>query len=146
MGLIVVGVDGSDRSATAFRWALEEARLRHATLDAVHGWVYPYVGDIAGLAEGAIGEEELEQRARAVLDQSVEAAGALPAGVRVNRVLVHGEAASVLLEAADGAELLVVGSRGRGGFAGLLLGSVSQQCAHHARCPVVIVPTSPATA
>ena len=136
MGRIVVGVDGSEASATALRWALEEAVLRDATVDVVHAWQYPYVGE----ASFAISEEEFETEARAMLDRSVEQAGPLPAGVVVNPVLEHGPAAGALIGTSHGADLLVLGSRGRGGFVGLLLGSVSQQCAHHAPCPVVIVP------
>jgi nucleotide-binding universal stress UspA family protein len=136
MGRIVVGVDGSEGSATALRWALEEAALRHATVDVVHAWVYPYVGE----ASFALSEGEFEAQAQAVLDRSVEQGGPPPAGVVVNPVLVHGPAAGALIDAAADADLLVLSSRGHGGFVGLLLGSVSQQCVHHAPCPVVIVP------
>jgi len=134
----VVGVDGSEGSLAALRWALEEARLRGANLDVVHAWQYPYVGELAGMAAYAVDRDELEGAARDVLRGSIEHAGSTT--VRVEPILAYGAAASVLLDAAKGADLLVVGSRGRGGFAGLLLGSVSQQCAHHASCPVVIVP------
>jgi nucleotide-binding universal stress UspA family protein len=138
IGRLVVGVDGSDASAAALRWALNEARVRSATVDVVHGWVYPYVGDIAGMA-ASVGADDLEQAARAVLDRSIRAAVSPPSEVTPNPVLVHGAAAPVLLDAARGAELLVVGSRGRGGFTGLLLGSVSQHCLHHSTCPVAVV-------
>jgi nucleotide-binding universal stress UspA family protein len=138
MGRIVVGVDGSEGSIVALRWALEEARLREATVDAVHTWEYPYVGELAGMAAFTIDRDELERAAREVLTTSIDHAG--PTSVPVKPILAYGPAASVLLDAAKGADLLVVGSRGRGGFAGLLLGSVSQQCAHHAPCPVEIVP------
>jgi len=137
---IVVGTDGSDGSAVALKWALVEAELRGATVDVVHAWQYPIVGDMAGMAAYAVSYEELEQAARELLGRSIESARSERERVVVQPVLAHGPAATALLDAADGADLLVVGSRGRGGFAGLLLGSVSQQCASHAHCPVTIVP------
>lgn len=137
---IVVGVDGSEGAITALRWALDEARLRGARVDALQAWEYPYVGDLTGMAAYPIGRIELEQVARESLDRSLAAAGVPSTDVQVERIVVHGSAARVLLEAARGADLLVVGTRGHGGFSGLLLGSVSQQCAHHAPCPVVVVP------
>jgi nucleotide-binding universal stress UspA family protein len=89
------------------------------------------------VAEGL--DAEFEGAARAVLDKAVEEMRTAKEGVRIERVVAHGQASHVLIEAAADADLLVVGSRGHGGFAGLLLGSVSQQCAHHAPCPLVIV-------
>jgi nucleotide-binding universal stress UspA family protein len=136
MGRIVVGVDGSEGSASALRWAIAEAQLRGAAVDVVHAWLYPYVGE----ASFTIGEEEFEAEAQAVLDRSVSQGGPVPSGVVVNPILVHGPAAGALIDAAAGADLLVLSSRGHGGFVGLLLGSVTQQCAHHAPCPLVIVP------
>ena len=142
---IVVGVDGSDGAVGALRWAVDEARLRgpDVTLTLVHSWTYPYVGDVAGMAGYVVSQEQLESDAREVVDHTIAAAGDIPEDVRVDRVIHHGGAANVLLDAAQGADLLVLGSRGRGGFAGLLLGSVSQQCVHHAPCPVVVVPHRP---
>lgn len=135
-----MGVDGSDGAIAALRWALTEAALRAASVDALHAWEYPYVADVTGMAAYPVGRGDLEDAARGTLDQAMEAAGPAPDGVRVERILGHGGAASVLLDAAKGADLLVVGTRGHGGFTGLLLGSVSQQCTHHATCPVVVVP------
>lgn len=140
MSRIVVGVDGSEGSIVALRWALDEAKLREATVDAVHTWEHPYVGELAGMAAYPVEGDELEHAARDVLTTSIERAG--PTTARVEPILAYGSAPSVLLDTAKGADLLVVGSRGRGGFAGLLLGSVSQQCVHHAPCPVVIVPAT----
>jgi nucleotide-binding universal stress UspA family protein len=140
MGTIVVGVDGSEESKAALRWAIEEARLRNAAVRAVHSWsVYPAI--YPGTPIRASDWEEL----RAAADEFVEhfAADVVgdTAGVELTAVAVQGDrtAARCLVVAAEGADLLVVGSRGLGGFRGLLLGSVSQQCAHHAPCPVVIV-------
>ena len=139
---IVVGVDGSEPSVDALRWAYGEASLRGAAVEVVHAWHYPYVGDVAGVAAYGIGHEALQEGARGVLDHCIERAGRPPGAVAVERVLVQGGPTTVLLDAARGADLLVLGSRGHGGFTGLLLGSVSQQAVHHASCPVVIVPPS----
>jgi nucleotide-binding universal stress UspA family protein len=143
MGVIVVGVDDSEGAKVALRFALEEAKLRQATLRAVHAWQFGSIG--APGIEGAypvIGADlsDLHRAAEAALEAAVEEVVSDRGEVGVERRVVEGAAASVLVDESRDAELLVVGSRGRGGFAGLLLGSVSQQCAHHAACPVVIVP------
>jgi nucleotide-binding universal stress UspA family protein len=148
---IVVGVDGSEESREALRWALAEAQLRHIPLRAVWAWRPPReVTPIATPLAPApvyepVSEKAAEEARRATerhLDAIVaEVGGDLPeaAGVRIEQEAIEGHAAEVLVRAADGEDLLVVGSRGRGGFKGLLLGSVSQACTHHARCPVVVV-------
>ena len=156
MGTIVVGIDGSEQSRSALRWAVEEARVRGAAIDAVYAYehtpvwgAYHYgtVGEDpdrvrereARLRERGEREDALaHQRAQALVREVVEEV-AEPAGVPVTASAVQDRRpAHALVERSRGAELLVVGSRGRGGFAGLLLGSVSQQCAQHATCPVVI--------
>jgi nucleotide-binding universal stress UspA family protein len=142
MGVIVVGVDHSPGAKAALRFALEEARLRQATLRVVHAWQFGYIG--ATGFEGALpavgGElEDFRRGAEAALDETLRDVGADTDGVAIERRVDQGTAAAVLVEESRGADLLVVGSRGHGGFAQLLLGSVSQQCAHHAFCPVVIV-------
>lgn len=139
-GTIVVGVDDSEGSHAALRWAIEEAGIRDATVRAVYAWQYPYVGELAGIAAAAISYEQLEDDAKQVLDRVLADVDA--GDVPIDRSVGHGGAANVLLDAAKDATLLVVGSRGRGGFAGLLLGSVSQQVVHHATCPVVVVPVA----
>ncbi len=140
MSVIVVGVDGSEESKAALRWAVEAAALRQAAVHAVYAWVPPLVpGSLGWVAAPSIAVEEAGESAVQLLDAAVDEAAA-DAPVEVTRAAVRGGAAKVLIEAARDAELLVVGSRGHGGFVGLLLGSVSQQCAHHATCPVVIVP------
>jgi nucleotide-binding universal stress UspA family protein len=137
--LVVVGVDGSEESKEAFRWALEEAHLRQATLRAVHAWTYPAIFGPTYIPPEVIDRSVFEREAKQALDAIVaEIAGENPPAY-VERVATEGPAAEVLVEAAAEADLLVVGSRGHGGFTGLLLGSVSQQCAHHAACAVVIV-------
>ena len=134
---IVVGVDGSPGSLAALEWAVDEARRRQARLDVVHVWDVPMLAysAITPVVTG-IDEGELESAAREVLDKLV---AGLPHDVTVEPILARGTAASVLLETARGADLVVVGSRGHGGFVGLLLGSVSAALAHHSPCPVVIV-------
>jgi nucleotide-binding universal stress UspA family protein len=138
-GRIVVGVDGSAGSKRALQWAVDEAQLRGAVVDAVQAWTFPYYGEVAAMAAVSIDGTELERAAVASLSAVVDAVA--PDRVPVEQRVQRGDPASVLLRAAEeaGADLLVVGSRGRGGFAGLLLGSVSQQCVHHATCPVVVV-------
>lgn len=138
---IVVGVDGSEGSRVALRWALDEAERRHAVVEAVMTWHVPVV--VASPYVGAFIEPaELEAGAKEELDEVVaaEVADRAPSPI-VRQVVAAGAPAATLLERARGADLLVVGTRGRGGFAGLLLGSVSQQCVHHAPCPVVVVPS-----
>ena len=140
MSKIVVGVDGSAESLAALRWAAQEARLRGARLRVVHAWFLPMVftsgPPLLVLPES---RSELEGEGEKVLAHALEETAADVEGLEVERSVVEGSAAHCLLRAAEGADLLVVGSRGHGGFHELLLGSVSQQCAHHAPCPVVIV-------
>jgi nucleotide-binding universal stress UspA family protein len=137
-GRIVVGADGSEGGHAALRWALEEAELRGAAVDAVLSLrVMPLMASPA-VALVPDREEEVDI-GRQLLRQTVAEAASGHPTVRVNEIVMEGGAARSLLEVADGADLLVVGSRGRGGFTGLLLGSVSQQCVHHATCPVVVV-------
>lgn len=136
---IVVGVDGSHSSVLALRWAADEATLRQATLAVVHAWSDGNVGAGAPGSAFSVDIEAPQQAARAALDD-VLASASLPAELRIERHAVMGPGATVLLEAAAGADLLVVGTRGRGGVAGLLLGSVSHACIREATCPVVVVP------
>ena len=139
-GRIVVGVDGSEGALAALRWALDEAERRGADLDVLHVWHEPYLIAAGGYAMPLAAQADLAEAAKAVLDRTLERADATGAHVRVEPILIQGSAARSLLDAAKHADLLVVGARGHGGFAGLLLGSVSQQCAQHAPCPVVVVP------
>ena len=143
MSLIVVGVDGSEDGRKALRWALEEARLRKATLRVVHAW-FPLpppapIGLTPPTAPAAQEIGMLREAAEQLLAHELsEVAGDDP-GIPVEPKAVEDVAAQALISEAEDADLVVVGSRGHGGFAGLLLGSVSQQLAHHAPCPVVIV-------
>ena len=142
MDVIVVGVDHSDGAKAALRFAREEARLRKATLRVVHAWQYGCIGasGLEGFLPAAGGElEDFRQGAAAALDETLREVVGDQDDVAIERRVDQGVPAAVLVEESHGAELLVVGSRGHGGFAQLLLGSVSQQCAQHASCPVVIV-------
>jgi nucleotide-binding universal stress UspA family protein len=150
MGFIVVGVDGSPGSLAALRFALAEARLRGDRLVALHAWVLPVEEAVHPFLLEAPGgggpplpelQEALGAAAAARLEAALAQAAGEPGAAEVERRVVEGAPAAMLVEASQGADLLVVGSRGHGGFRSLLLGSVSQQCAHHSRCPVVIVPS-----
>ena len=143
-GTIVVGVDGSPYALAALRWAIDEARLRDAELHVIHAYETPFF--MVGMGEPTpvtMSVDAVEEAARAVLDEVVDAASSDLGDRTVHRRLATGAPAAVLREEAEHADLLVVGTRGRGGFTGLLLGSVSSQCTHHAPCPVVVVPEPP---
>lgn len=147
MGGIVVGVDGSEGSVLALEWAAAEARLRGAELRLVMAWSTPTVM-YSGAGWGVGIEPEiitsLREVAQKSLDEACDAHRSVLDGLKVDRTVVEGPAAATLLEQAKGADLLVVGTRGHGGFTGLLLGSVSQHLAHHSPCPIVIVPPAAA--
>ncbi len=144
-GPIVAGVDGSPGSVSALRWALEEAAIRHGSVRAVMVWrgVAPGDDDMAlewatlpslahrdQITAGQAGTHLAAVVSEAVGDRQVS----------VEQVVVEGDPAKSLCRQAAGAEMLVVGSRGHGAFAGLLLGSVSSRCAHHSPVPVAIIP------
>jgi len=136
---IVVGVDGSEGSRHALGWALDEARLRQATLAAVHVRTRAFIGSEPVPA----GDYEANENDRAgdVLESALASADTSGLAAPVEPLVVSGSTAAALLEASQDANLLVVGSRGHGGFAGLLLGSVSDSVVHRATCAVVVVPT-----
>lgn len=139
-GRVVVGVDASEESKAALRWAVEEARLRGADVVALHVWTYPPL-DGPGVAPPAfvIPFDELQREAEELVDAVVSEVVSDEGDVTVRPVAVEGLPSQALLSSCDADDLLVLGSRGHGGFAGLLLGSVGQQCAHHAPCPVVLI-------
>lgn len=134
-GTLIVGVDGSPDATRALDWAIDEARRRNMRVLLVHG---VEVGAAAASPYGTgMVLEQLEQAGRTVLveaEQRVVAAG-LPVDTRME----IGSGAHALIEASRDADMLVVGSRGHGGFVGMLLGSVSAACTHHAHCPVVVI-------
>ena len=139
MGKIVVGVDGSDGSREALRWAFTEATLRNDALEVVIVWQYPITASLPTF--GAMTTpDDFETDARSTLLTLLDNEGInVESPIPVSTLVAEGNAARALLDASDSADLLVVGSRGHGGFAGVLVGSISQQCVHHAKCPVVVV-------
>lgn len=146
MGEIIVGVDGSEGSRAALHWAARTAAARDAGCRAIAAWLYPASAVAPAGSAKLPGPEEMDERARDDLRTVVREV--LEAGAdRVELEIGRGPAASVLLAAAAraGTEMLVVGARGLGGFAGLLLGSVSQECAEHSPCPVVVLRGEPET-
>jgi nucleotide-binding universal stress UspA family protein len=137
---VVVGVDGSDQSMAALRWALAEGAARKAVVQVVHAWSAPMIyGPVSGVTGSDVGV--IEGGARRMVDDMVDRAVAGASPVDVERTAVPGGPASSLVDAADDADLVVVGRRGLGGFSRLLLGSVSEHVARHAGCPVVVIPT-----
>jgi nucleotide-binding universal stress UspA family protein len=133
---IVVGVDGSSSSMTALRWAIHQARLTGCVVEAVTAWRLPSSYGLAPPAEKAM---DFEGDAHKILADALNEVSGEASGVVICPSVMEGHAADALVRAARGADLLVVGSRGHGGFAGALLGSVSQHCVHHAPCPVLVI-------
>lgn len=132
---IVVGVDGSDRSKAALRWAIRQAKLTGSSVDAVIAWHYPSTYGMAAVGSGF----DFEGDAKNALAETVSQVCGNDHEVRVRSLVTEGPAAGVLLRAASGADLLVVGSRGHGELGSALLGSVSLHCVLHAHCPVLVV-------
>ena len=143
MDRIIVGVDGSKGSELAFRWALREAAAHDAILEVVAVHPYPDVVGVPGAQFPVERTEDVEARARQTLDELCERVVGPDSEVEVVPIVLIGNVADRLRAAAVHADLLVIGARGVGGFRGLLLGSVSQQCVQHATCPTVVVPTPP---
>jgi nucleotide-binding universal stress UspA family protein len=135
-GLIVVGVDGSQASVDALEWAATQARFTGFALEVVMAWEFPVS---FGWAPPWPSDFNPEKEAYDALGEVVNRVVGSGSGIEVRQTVVEGHPAPVLLKASEGADLLVVGSRGHGAFAGMLLGSVSEHCASHATCPVVVV-------
>ncbi|MFE6691818.1 universal stress protein [Streptomyces sp. NPDC057743] len=137
---IVVGVDGSDSSKEALRWAVRQAELTDGVVRAVTAWEYPPLyGSIGWIDAPQELAGDLKGVASRALDDAIEEVVPPAQVARVHRSLAYGTPAAVLLDQAKGADLLVIGSHGHGGFTGALLGSVGQHCTQHAPCPVVVV-------
>lgn len=133
--VVVVGVDGSPSSKDALRWAARQAGLLGGEVHAVTAWRIPATYGAAP----DYSDVDFAAQASKMLDEVLaETLGATPPVPVLNSV-VEGHPAEVLIEASRPAELLVVGSHGHGAFTGMLLGSVSQHCVHHATCPVVVI-------
>jgi nucleotide-binding universal stress UspA family protein len=138
--LIVVGIDGSPSATAALRWAVKQAQLSGGTVDAVIAWEPPAAFLGYGWSAGMMSEPAGFQEAAAKTLARAVAEGVPPdSGVPVEQKVIEGYGPRVLVEVSREADLLVVGSRGHGAFADVLLGSVSQHCSHHASCPVVIM-------
>jgi nucleotide-binding universal stress UspA family protein len=140
---IIVGIDGSDHSRRALEWAVKEAAIRHAPLTVLV--VQPAIAGYSGSATAYPGDaaqaEQGRKTAQEETDQVVAGlGGSAPETVTVQAAI--GIPAAVLIEASKDADLVVVGSRGTGGFRELVLGSVSTQVTHHAHCPVVVIPAA----
>lgn len=142
---IVVGIDGSEGSRHALEWAARQAGYTGATLEAIIAWDYPATYGWVPVppedyALGEYAEKALNETIDAVLGtDSTESTNSAGTPVKIERRVVQGHAAEVLVNASEGAELLVVGSRGYGGFADALLGSVSTYAVHHAHGPVTVI-------
>jgi nucleotide-binding universal stress UspA family protein len=143
---IIVGVDGSDESGKALGWAMREAALRHVPLTVVTVREPPvrlatqiYWG-VHTFPDGGLSHEQMKQSVREFVGKVASEVGQTVPGITVS--VVTGRAAQELINASGDADLLVVGSRGAGGFARLLMGSVSMQVTYHAKCPVVVIPAA----
>lgn len=132
---VIVGVDGSEPAKAALRWAVSHAQLIDGVIEAVITWNFP----VSYGMTPAVLDEDFEARAAKALDQTISEVLGDDRPVPVTTAVVRGNPVHELLAAAEGAEILVVGSRGHGGFAGALLGSVSQHVVQHAPCPVVVI-------
>ncbi|MEW1805142.1 universal stress protein [Pseudarthrobacter sp. NPDC080039] len=137
-GAIVVGYDGSDEAAAAVRWAARHARATGSALNVVHCSLWPLLTRHLGPVPG-VSNSGLEQSARSVLEEGVAHAATEAEGLQIKSTLLHGLPAKLLVEISAGEKLLVVGSRGLGGFLGLLVGSVSLELAAAAACPVAVI-------
>jgi nucleotide-binding universal stress UspA family protein len=131
---VVVGIDDSNEAKAALDWAIDEADLWRAGLTIVHAWSYPYGLDSPATAK----HDVMRVDAACELERAVERANSR-GGSSVDGMLVEGNAAEAIVEAASGADLVVVGSRGRGGLRSLVLGSVSSAVICHSPCPTVVV-------
>jgi len=134
---IVVGVDGSDASKAALKWAVGQAQLSGAPLEVILSWHVPMGFYGFSLPEPVA--DDVRSETRRELDTIIAEVVGDPASVAMTLQVVEGAPAPVLIEASEHASLLVVGNRGRGAFAGMLLGSVTQHCVANSACPVVVV-------
>ncbi|MFH9295392.1 universal stress protein [Streptomyces sp. NPDC017520] len=138
MGRIVVGVDGSDSSIKALHWAVRQAELTGASVEAVNSWEYPATS-WASMMPGMPEDFDPQALATVSLTEALEEALGAEGAAAVTKVVVIGNPAQALLDRAQGADLLVVGARGHTGLKATLLGSVSLHVTQHAPCPVTVV-------
>jgi nucleotide-binding universal stress UspA family protein len=139
VGVVVVGIDGSEGAAYALDYAIKEAAAHGHRMRLVSAWEIPASVLTSGVASREFYEEFEKQAAKAAREAALRVAELEPS-VRCEEVVVEGQAAKALLAGAVGADLLVVGRRGHGTFREMLLGSVSRQLTVHAKCPLVLVP------
>ncbi len=140
---IVVGVEGSGGARKALRWAICEAKYRNAHIEVVTAYAPTYIPAAPDLGFVPLTPPDIEREVQKLQSDVVASVQDRidAAGISVSQTIERGRAADVLVRVSEGADMLVVGNRGRGGFRGLRLGSVSQQIAQHASCPVMIVRT-----
>ncbi len=136
VGRIAVGVDGSEYGEQALMWAIEEATLCGAELLLIHGWTYPYQGPRTGITEP---REDMKLDAMRTLETCAHKVHSVAPALRSHSIISEDSPAKAIIDAGKEADLLVVGCRGHGGFAALLLGSVSRTVLQHATVPVVVV-------
>lgn len=139
---LVVGIDGSDESAKALAWAVEDARRRRLELELVYGLAVPVVSDAYGMVMTRPDIDELCRYSESLLDAARTAAEAMDPGVPITTRLLNGPPAAVLIDASKEAAGLVVGSRGVGAMSGRMLGSVAVRVAAKACCPVYVIPSN----
>jgi len=140
---IVVGIDTAAGSTTALRWAVQQAKLIDAKIEAVSAWHHPSATGFAmgwGVVPPPEQEDPRAMNEQLLAETVAEVVDGVDPQVSVSTRVIEGDATHVLLEAACGADLLVVGGREHGVLAGLLRGSVSEHCVQHAPCPVVVIP------
>lgn len=141
MGRIVVGVDGSEGSRSALRWALREAACHDHTVEAVCIFSYPPPGALLAMEAVPVPQVTVDESRREAEQLLAHVVAEVDDGtVKIVQEVIEGPVARRLLAKAEDADLLVIGSRGLGGFRGLLLGSVGHQAVSHAKCPVVVMP------
>ncbi|MEU9359221.1 universal stress protein [Streptomyces sp. NPDC048301] len=138
MGRIVVGVDGSDPSLKALHWAVRQAGLTGDTVEAVNSWEYPATS-WASMMPGMPEDFDPQAVATVALTEALEEALGAAGAAAIQKIVVIGNPAQSLLDRSEGANLLVVGARGRSGLKATLLGSVSLHVTQHATCPVTVV-------
>lgn len=133
--MIVVGVDGTEVSQKALAWAVDEGNVRHTQVHVVHAWRFDPMSDL-------LPRDQIKEDSTELLVREVAAVTGMPRSENVSYSSVQGDAARVLHEVSEGADMLVLGSHRRSPIGEMLLGSVSRECVRHATCPVVVVPTA----
>jgi nucleotide-binding universal stress UspA family protein len=142
VAVIVVGIDGSDRSQPVLRWAVQQARAVHGKLQVVLAWQLPELADHVPMRIEATLDEEEEKRVDSLISATLNDLGIRENELQIETFVQEGGPVRLLLRHAKDADLLVLGSKGHGRDANKLLGSVTSSCLVQASCPVVIVPVA----